>query len=177
RAERGRGDANLALAVETRLTEAALKEQLWTHLPSEAAVGVRRYRMPAHSRADDEQVRGRTGGDTYRDVIPRRFPEARAEAHAPRELGEPAGRRVDGGELQRIRVALVVEHQGQPLAARRGVEQGHETGPLRVVVRMDQDIGDQRHRGRASIADHRGSVRGVLGQPRVPRGAGAPGEV
>src|SRR5262249_19394625 len=114
------------------------------------------------------------GLNNHLQVIPRVFGDARIEAHA-RELGELAGRRVDGGELQRIRVALVVQDQGQPLVARAEVEQRRETGALRVVVRVEQDIG--LHLRQPRTAGARVSVRGKFGQPDVPRGAGAAGEV
>src|SRR5262245_49698538 len=47
--------------------------------------------------------------------MPRVFGDARAETRAL-DLGELSRRRIDGGELQRIRVALVLQDQGQSLA-------------------------------------------------------------
>src|SRR5262249_43141968 len=114
--------------------------------------------MPLH-RPDDTDF-AVDDGKAHDQVIPRVFGDARAEAHA-RELAELSGGWVDRGKLQRIRVALVIQDQGQPLAPRSGVEQRHDTRALRVVERVDEDVSDYESRE----ADSRAAARGEFGQP------------
>src|SRR6185295_7968014 len=143
------------------------------YLRAERAARVGRRQVPVHGPRDAEV--GAAHHDLHRQVIPDAFLDGglqrdRGQCHALARLG------VHGDELQAVRVAGVVDDQGEPLVTRRVVEQREQTRPLQIVELLEHDVCAQ-----ADAAERRGPGPGAIGvvdrDPCVAAWTGYPGEV